>query len=163
MLLLKLVIETAFFCLMMVGVLKFMIRDGAIHAVHFYPKKIQDRVIELGLITPGEIKANSVHFRMICIPLYIVISCIFVYGVNAAETFLSAFLEMLFIFEVFNLFDCLVIDETWVRKDKAWLIPGTEDLYDDYLPLDLQIRKRVSAGIFFALIAAVIALIGSLF
>ena len=51
----------------------------------------------------------------------------------------------------------------WVRRGKRWVIEGTQDLRDSYVPAGLQIRKRVSAGISFAAAAALLAWICTLF
>lgn len=162
MIFLKLILETIIICLSVVGMLLLMIRNGAVAAIHFYPKKVRDRVVELGLTTPQKIRKNSIKFKAIYIPVYIVYTYVAVYVVNAATSFTSAFLQMLFIFEVFNLFDCFVIDETWVKKSKVWIIPGTEDLVSEYVPLNIQIKKRFAASILLAAIAAVLAGIFSL-
>ena len=50
------------------------------------------------------------------------------YGINGATGFCNGFLQMLGILMISGLFDRIFIDWWWVRRTKAWVIPGTEDL-----------------------------------
>ena len=42
------------------------IRNGAVGMVHLYDKKVQERVVALGLTTAEEIRKRSVLFRRLC-------------------------------------------------------------------------------------------------
>lgn len=44
------------------------IRKGAIVMVHLYHRDVQDRCVELGLITHEKIKKNQAMFKLCCIP-----------------------------------------------------------------------------------------------
>ena len=40
------------------------IRNGAVNMVYLYDQNVQDRVVELGLTTPEEIRSRSTRFNL---------------------------------------------------------------------------------------------------
>lgn len=137
------------------------IRKGAVGMVHLYSAEVQQRCVELGLTTKEKIKRNALHFKAICIPVYIAYVLICVYAINGADTFWSGFGQCFVILSVMNLIDRFLIDGYWVGHTKAWVIPGTEDLMPYITKADK--RKKWFAGtVGMAVISAVIAGIGML-
>ncbi|MBQ8135701.1 MAG: hypothetical protein IJ192_15095 [Clostridia bacterium] len=67
------------------------IHKGAVKLVHLYEKNVQDRAVELGLITKEKIKKNAVMFKSTGMLLYLIYPLICVYAVNGARGFLSGF------------------------------------------------------------------------
>ncbi len=104
------------------------IHGGAVNMVFLYHKDVQEKAIELGLITRKKITIRAVLFKVFGIITYIAYSIIFVYLVNGARGFLEGFLELLIILSICNLIDRIFIDELWVGHTKMWVIPGTEHL-----------------------------------
>ena len=104
------------------------IRNGAVGMVHLYDKKVQERVVALGLTTAEEIRKRSVLFRSLCLPGYLIYVLICVYVINGARGFWPGFWQGFVILSVMNLIDRFLIDDYWVGHTKAWIIPGTEDL-----------------------------------
>ena len=96
--------------------------------VHLYDKKVQDRVIQLGMTSAEKIKKRSVIFKGLCVPGYMIYVLVCVYWVNGARGFLPGFWQALVILSIMNLIDRFLIDDYWVGHTNAWIIPGTEDL-----------------------------------
>ena len=44
------------------------IHKGAVGMVHLYDAKVQERCVALGLTTKEKIKQNSLRFKLICVP-----------------------------------------------------------------------------------------------
>ena len=63
---------------------------------------------------------------------------------------------LLVIYMIANLFDRLFVDEWWVGRTKAWLIPGTEDLRP-YIPVKVKITKWVGTCIGYPILAAILS------
>ena len=104
------------------------IRNGAIGMVHLYDKKVQDRVVQLGITTREAIGKRSALFKGLCIPGYFVYVIVCVYAVNGARGFFTGFWQMFVILSIMNMIDRFLIDEYWVGHTNAWVIPDTEDL-----------------------------------
>ena len=124
----KLVLEGIVMGGLLMLVCAFGIRKGAVGMLHLYHADVQERCVELGLITHEQIKRNAALFKVCCIPCYISYLLICVYAVNGARGFLSGFVQMFVILFILNLIDRFLIDEWWVGHTLAWTIPGTEDL-----------------------------------
>ena len=123
---------------------------------HLYDNAVQKRAVELKLTTPERIKRNSLMFKGICLPGYIVYVLVCVYAINGARGFADGFWQMFVILSIMNLIDRLVIDEYWVGHTKAWIIPGTEDLRP-YITAADKSRKWIFGTIGMAVISAALA------
>ena len=132
------------------------IANGPENMVFFYDKKVQDRVVENGLIKEEEIRQNYNRFILFGILPYFVFVVASVYGLNQARGFLAPFLQMSAVLLIEGVFDRLFIDWYWVNHTKAWNITGTEDL-KPYIDSKTMIRKWIGTIIGFPLIAALIA------
>ena len=104
------------------------IRRGAVGMVHLYSPAVQQRCIDLGLTTREKIKRNSLRFKALCVPGYLLYVLVCVYAVNGAQGFLAGFWQLFVILSVMNLIDRFLVDGYWVGHTNAWIIPGTEDL-----------------------------------
>ena len=78
MLVIKLIVEGLGLGALLVLVCAIGIRNGAIGMVHLYDKKVQERVIQLGMTTAEAIRNRSVRFRSLCLPGYMayVLACV---------------------------------------------------------------------------------------
>lgn len=128
MLAIKLLIEGLGLGFLLYLVCAIGIRNGAVGMVHLYDKKVQDRVIQLGMTSAEKIKKRSVIFKGLCVPGYMIYVLVCVYWVNGARGFLPGFWQALVILSIMNLIDRFLIDDYWVGHTNAWIIPGTEDL-----------------------------------
>lgn len=138
------------------------IRKGAVGMVHLYDPKVQERVVELGLMTAGQIRKRSIWFRSLCLPGYLIYVLICVYGINGARGFLPGFWQGFVILSIMNLIDRILIDEYWVGHTKDWIILGTEDLRP-YITAKDKEKKWITGTLGMALIAAALSGIMTLF
>ncbi len=134
------------------------IADGVHNMAFLYEEDVQNRVLELGLISKEKLARNrKIMMTALFVPI-IAISILLVYGLNGARGFKEGFYQLTFILLFAGLFDRLFIDFYWVGKTKAWIIAGTEDLMP-YIPKKTLIGKWLGTLIGFPLLAAIIALL----
>ena len=132
------------------------IRNGAVGLVCLYEKDVQERVVELGLVTKEQIKKQFlVSSIVLFIPLFTLVPYM-VYGVNGVTDFTEGFIQMTIILVIMGLFDRFFIDWYWVGHTQAWLIPGTEDL-KPYIPVKVLIRKWIGTLVVYPLMALLMA------
>ena len=132
------------------------IRNGAVGMVHLYDKKVQDRVIQLGMTTREAIRRRSARFRSLCLPAYMAYVLVCVYAINGARGFLPGFRQGFVILFIMNLIDRLLIDEYWVGHTNAWIIPGTEDLRP-YITAKDKRQKWIMGTVGMAALSAALA------
>ena len=132
------------------------IRKGAVGMVHLYDQKVQERVVELGLMTAEKIRKRSILFRSLCIPGYLIYVLICVYLLNGARGFFAGFWQSFVILSIMNLIDRFLIDDYWVGHTKAWIIPGTEDLRP-YITAKEKKKKWIMGTVGMALLAAILS------
>ncbi len=124
----KLLIQLVLYCLLFTGMVKYSVRGGALDGLYFYPKPVQERAIEIGLVTRETIARKRRNF-MILFYLVMLTALLLIIGLwNQAASFKIAYLQALLFLEVMNWYDGIVIDKLWVGHSKFWVIPGTEDL-----------------------------------
>jgi hypothetical protein len=144
------------FTLLMICVVS--IRNGAVGGVHYYEKDVQDRVVEMGLITEQKIKKNQSLYGIPFFVMIIIVVPVMVFYLNEASGFVEGFIQLLTAYMICNLFDRLFIDWYWVGHTKAWIIPGTEDLMP-YIPKNAVIRKWLQSMIMYPAFAAFLAFV----
>ena len=128
----------------------------------FYEKDVQKRLVGLGLGTEEQVKKESlIAVLSMLIPVLFIVPAV-VYLYNGTNGFLDGFLQLTGIYLIAGLFDRIFIDEWWVCRTKAWIIPGTEDLMP-YIPAAVKAKKWVGTVIGFTVLAAIIAGILQLF
>ena len=158
----KVIIEGLILGLLLIFVCAAAKRRGAVELVYLYHKEVQQRCIALGLITPEKIRRNSIKFKLICIPGYILYVLLCVYAVNGARGFAAGFWQLLAILSVMNLVDRFAVDEWWVGHTRAWTIPGTEDL-KPYITARDRCVKWIFGTLGMAVISAALAGVMTLF
>ena len=132
------------------------IRNGAVGLVCLYENDVQNRVVELGLVTKKQIKKQFIISTIILfVPLFTLVPYM-VYGVNGVTDFTEGFIQMTIILMILGFFDRFFIDWYWVGHTKSWLIPGTEDLRP-YIPVKMLIIKWLGTLVGYPLIALLIA------
>ena len=132
------------------------VRNGAIGMVHLYDRKVQERVVELGLTTAEQIRKRSIWFRSLCLPGYLIYVLICVYMINGTRGFFVGFWQMFAILSIVNLIDRLLIDEYWVGHTKAWEIPGTEDM-KPYINKKDKLGKWLMGTVGFAILSVILS------
>lgn len=132
------------------------IRNGAVGMLHFYHRDVQERCIEMGLITKEQISKRSKRMKSVMLPVYLFYLLLAVYVINGAGDFPSAALQCFAILSILNLVDRILIDELWVGHTKAWTIPGTEDL-KPYISKQDRVKKWLIGTVGFALVSCIAA------
>lgn len=121
---LQLVLYCALFTLMV----KLGVGGSALNGLYFYPKPVQARVYELGLISPETVSRKRKSF-MTAFFLVMAAALVLIIGLwNGVRDFGTAYWQALLFLEVMNWFDGIVIDRLWVGHSRFWVIPGTEDI-----------------------------------
>lgn len=132
------------------------IRNGAVGLVCLYENDVQNRVVELGLVTKKQIKKQFIISTIILfVPLFTLVPYM-VYGVNGVTDFTEGFIQITIILMILGFFDRFFIDWYWVGHTKSWIIPGTEDLRP-YIPIKMLIIKWLGTLVGYPLIALLIA------
>ena len=133
-----------------------VIANGTEQGAFLYEKDVQDRVVEMGLITKAQIDKNCKLFKIGTLTVMIAFVLWSVYGINGARGFIVPFLQIYAMTMAEGLFDRFFIDWYWVEHTKAWTIPGTEDLRP-YIPQKTKIVKWLITIVGNPIIAAVLA------
>ena len=152
------VIEGILLCFTLLMICVVSIKNGPVGGVHYYEKDVQDRVVEMGLITEKEIRRNKSLSGIPFFVMMIIVCPVMEFFLNKASGFMEGFIHLLIAYMICNLFDRLFIDWYWVGHTKAWIIPGTEDLMP-YIPRKALIRKWVSSMIMYPAFAALLSFI----
>ena len=133
-----------------------VIANGTEQGAFLYEKDVQDRVVEMGLITKAQIDKNCKLFKIGTLTVMIAFVLWSVYGINGARGFIVPFLQIYAMTMAEGLFDRFFIDWYWVEHTKAWTIPGTEDLRP-YIPQKTKTVKWLITIVGNPIIAAVLA------
>ena len=132
----KLIIEALAYSLVYSGILFILFKvQGAKYQLYNYPPAIKERAIQKGITTQEELSDHAKKNKIIGLATMLILSMLITCVVNRQFTFLAGFVQSYIFFNVFSLFDALVIDSIWFCHSKWWVIPGTEDMtkaYHDY-------------------------------
>lgn len=150
------VFQLIYFCVIFTLMVALSVKGGAINAVYFYPREVQERAIEIGLTDEGTIKRKKRSFMLL---FYIVMAAILfmIIGLwNRVSDFKTAYLQALLFLQVMNWYDGIVIDKLWVGHSRFWVIPGTEDI--PYIQTWRQVcKKRTFMSLIWFAGAAIVA------
>ena len=151
-----LILECLIICFILLVPCVVAIANGIHNAAFLYEGDVQDRVVEMGLITRERLDRNRKAFKCITLLILVTFAVWAVYGINGARGFWSPFWQIYVLTMAEGLFDRFFIDWYWVGHTKAWTIPGTEDL-KPYIPQKTLIVKRGITIVGNPIIAAAIA------
>ena len=157
-----LILECIVICFILFLPCVVVIANGIHNGAFLFEKDVQDRVIQMGLITKEEIDRNRKLFKICTMVVMIAFVLWAVYGINGARGFITPFLQIYALTMAEGLFDRFFIDAYWVGHTKAWTIPGTEDL-KPYIPKKTLIIKWLIVIVGNPLIAAFLSGIMFLF
>lgn len=157
-LLVEILILWALFALFMAWVVH---GKGPLGGIFYYPKEVQERVLELGLIEERTLKrwrntANSVLCILVLVALYIMIVL-----VNRAASFWDCVWQFYVLFLGMEVFDVFAVDTLWVACSDWWDIPGTEDLR--YLYQDYKTKIKVKGLKLIVMAIPLSAIVGGLY
>ena len=156
-----LVLEGIVGCFIVLICLVIGIANGPVNLVSLYEKEVQDRVVELGLITKEKISRNALYFMLFGMLPFFMFILYAVYGINGTRGFMNGFKEICVLLLMEGLFDRLFIDYWWVGKTEAWIIEGTEDLMP-YIYGKTLIAKWLSTLVGYPLMALILSYVMSL-
>lgn len=92
----KILLQLILFCLTLTGVVAFLVRGGAINGLYFYPKPVQERAFELGLIDRETIKKKKKQ-SMILLYIVLLLALLLIIGLwNGDNDFKTAFFRHFF-------------------------------------------------------------------
>lgn len=135
-------------------------KRGPLGGIFFYPRVMQERVIETGLMTEQELRSRRTFAFILLLALMILVPGFMILRVNGAQTYFSCCWQFYVLFLGAEFFDWLVIDTIWVAMSDWWIIPGTEDLNDTWHSVHVKqwkMLKLIPAAI------PVSAIIGALY
>lgn len=157
-----LILECMVICFILLVPCVVAIANGIHNAAFLFEGDVQDRVVEMGLITRERLSRNKKVFKFVTLIIMVAFVIWAVYGINGATGFWNPFRQIYVLAMAEGLFDRFFIDTYWVGHTKAWTIPGTEDL-KPYIPRKTLIVKWMIIIIGNPVIAAVVAGIMFLF
>ena len=129
----KLIIEALAYSLVYSGILFILFKvQGAKYQLYNYPPAIKERAVQKGITTQEELADHAKKNKIIGLAAMLILSMLITCVVNRQFTFLAGFVQSYIFFNVFSLFDALVIDSIWFCHSKWWVIPGTEDMTEAY-------------------------------
>ena len=150
------ILQLMIYCLIFTGMVLFSVRNGAIDGLYYYPKTVQDRAIEIGLISRDEMNLKRKIFMT---EFYVVmlISLVLIIGAwDHISDFKTAYLYALLFLEVMNWYDGIIIDKVWVGHSRFWILKGCEDL--PYIQtVGQMVKKRLFLSLIWIAGAAIVA------
>ena len=150
------VLQLILFCMIFTLMVAYSVRGGAINALYFYPKPVQEKAIEIGLTDVETVKCKQKKF-MTLFYLVMTVSLLLIIGLwNQVSDFKSAYLQALLFLQVMNWYDGIVIDKIWVGYSKFWIIKGTENI--PYVQTWKQVfKKRIFLSLVWVVGATIVA------
>ena len=156
-------LQIILFLALYTGMVAFAVRGGAINALFFYPKPVQERAFAIGLADREDIRRKSVRF-MTSFLVVLLAALLLIIGLwNRVVDFKTAYLQALFFLDVSNWYDGIVIDRLWVGHSKTWVIAGTEDIPFVKPWKEILIKRTIASLVWLAGAAVVAALVVLIF
>jgi hypothetical protein len=135
-------------------------KRGPLGGIFFYPKVMQERVIETGLMTEQELRSRRTFAYILLLALMILVPGFMILCVNGAQTYFSCCWQFYVLFLGAEFFDWLVIDTIWVAMSDWWIILGMEDLNDTWHSVHVKRWKMLKL---IPLAIPISAIIGALY
>ena len=155
--------QNVLYCLLYIGLVKWVARNNGLNCLFFYPKEYIDEAQKRGLADKDASMRKGKHF-MTAFCLIIFVALVFILAVwNRITDFATAWRQAYLFLVVVNWFDGIVIDRLWVGHSKIWRIAGMEGVpYTK--PWKTVLVKRSLATLLYlpisALVAEVVVLVG---
>ena len=122
------IIQLILYCVLFTLMVKIGVGNNALNGLYFYPKPVQEKVFELGLIDPETVAKKRNRFIISFFAVMAVALILVIRVWNGVHNFWPAYLQALLFLEVMNWYDGIVIDRLWVGHSDFWVIPGTEEI-----------------------------------
>ncbi|MBP5636819.1 MAG: hypothetical protein J6X25_04815 [Bacteroidales bacterium] len=142
----------------------FLMSRNPIKSIFNYPPAIIQRCDELGLVDAGNKPGGAAFYikKSVAMLIFGALLGLLVRYINGCTTFLCGALTAYALWMVVNWFDAIVLDCIWFCHDKHFIIPGTEDMVEDYHGYWFHIRGALIGmllGIPAALMAGLIVIL----
>ena len=115
---------------------------GPVGGAFYYEQDIQDRLVELGLITHERIARRRWVALASGLVAMLAVLFVCVCVVNGERSYLDIVWQTYALFVLMEAFDCVAIDTLWVALSGWWDIPGTEDLRASYKDWRGRLRAK---------------------
>ena len=150
-------IESIVACALFTMLVFLMSRDP-LKQIFNYPPAIIERCRSLGLVDDSNRPCGPVFYvkKITAVALFGVLLGLLVKNINGCTTFWCGALTAYALWCVVDWFDALVLDCLWFCHDKHFVIPGTEDMTEDYHDYWFHIKGSL-LGMVLAIPAALIA------
>lgn len=122
------VLQIVLYLFLFTGMVAFSVRGGAVNAIYFYPKPVQERAFAIGLADREDIRRKRKWFMIPFLTVMLAALLLIIGLWNRTEDFGTAYWQALLFLEAMNWYDGIIIDRLWVGHSKFWVLPGTEDL-----------------------------------
>lgn len=106
----------------------FVAKKGPVGAAFFYPKQVQHRIVDIGLITEAQLKRRRNIAYILLVAGDFMIPLIMILNINGATSYWDCVWQYYVLFIGQEFFDWFVVDTLWVTMSSWWIIKGTEDL-----------------------------------
>ena len=121
-------IQMIVFLALFTSMVALAVRGGAVNGLFFYPKPVQERAFEIGLMDRKTLARKRRRFMALFCAVMLAALLLMIGLWNGARDFRTAYGQALLFLEVMNWYDGIVIDKLWVGHSRFWVLPGTEDL-----------------------------------
>jgi len=126
--------------------------------LHNYPRPIIKRAQELGIAPKGSNPKSWLNLlrKFLAGVFSAAILGLALRYINGVDTYLKGCLYAYLIWFVVDFFDAAVLDCLWFCRDKRFIIPGTEDMVEDYHDYAFHIKKSI-LGLFLGIPICLVA------
>ena len=122
------IIQLILYCSLFTLMVKLGVGNNALNGLYFYPKPVQEKAFELGLIDPETVARKRKCFMLVFFAVMAVALILVIRVWNGVHNFWPAYLQAILFLEVMNWYDGIMIDRLWVGHSSFWVIPGTEGI-----------------------------------
>lgn len=156
-------IQSVIFCLLFTLAIAIQyFKNDPVKGLYNYPPKIQERVKSMEEYRERVPTGNDkIAAKMIGAVIFIIIGVLLA-RMAGAEGFLDAFIHMLILFTIVNLYDLIVIDWLLFRNLKGFRISGTEDMVSEYHNYGFHFTAFLRGIIIGLVISAMVGLVNRL-
>ena len=138
-------IESIALCLLFTLIIVPVVLKNPLGQIYNYPPAIIERVKELGLITDKQPKGSrSTIIKKVTVSIFFaIILAAFLILINKEKTFLRGFLTSYLLWTIVDWYDAFILDYICFCHSKRIIIPGTEDMEDEYHNYVFHIKESL--------------------
>lgn len=158
-----LLIESFVACIIFTIIVLPPLYKNPMNQIMSYPVKIRKRVESLPKYQKNINKAEKKHiFRKIIAGILLIIILGIIAYYSGAKTFFEVFKHSFILFTVVNLYDLIILDILLFCHSKKSIIPGTEDMIEEYKSPKHHIKgffKGLALGFVISFLSAIFMII----